>query len=342
LNLNTDKLKYNFKNSKIVAIGGGTGLSVLLKALKEYTGNITAIVTVADDGGGSGKLRHELNILPPGDIRNCISALADSEPLMNKLMNYRFTDGDLKNQSFGNLLLAAMSGVCDGDFLKAVREVSNVLRVKGTVLPVTEDDVMLTAQLKNGVKVYGESAIGRSTLYYDSKIENIWLEKKDNKDETPVKPLKEVLEAIENADIITLGPGSLYTSILPNLIVPGVKDAIYESKAPVVYINNIMTQHGETDSYTAFEHYKAIISHTFPDFIDYCVVNYGLVEDDVLARYIDEGAGVVLNDIEKFKGVNTEIIEEDMIYMSESGTVRHNPKKLAGSIYRILNQEKIL
>ncbi len=331
-----------FKNNRIVAVGGGTGLSVMLKGLKKYTDNITAIVTVADDGGSSGKLRYDLNILPPGDIRNCIRALADSEPLMDELINYRFSDGELKGQSFGNLLLAAMTGVCDGDFLRAVREVSNVLKVRGKVLPVTGDDVYLTALLENGVKVYGESAIGRSTHFYNSKIESVWLEKKNDSDKTEIKALDEAIEAIEGADIIILGPGSLYTSIMPNLIVPGIKEAIYRASAPVVYINNIMTQPGETDGYTAFDHFKAVTDHTYEDFIDYCVINDGVAEKSILVKYLEDDAFMVKNDANKFKNYDTSIIEGDLIYLTEAETIRHNNIKLADILCEILKREKKL
>lgn len=329
-----------FGDNKIVAVGGGTGLSVMLKGLKKYTNNLTAIVTVADDGGGSGKLRYDLNILPPGDIRNCIRALADSEPLMNELISYRFTDGDLKGQSFGNLLLAAMTGVCGGDFIRAVREVSNVLRVCGEVLPVTGDDVLLTAVLENGVKVYGESAIGHSTQFYNSKIKSVGLEKKALNDKTEIKPLKEAIQAIEDADIIVLGPGSLYTSVMPNLIVPGIKEAVKSSKASVVYVNNIMTQHGETDGYTAFEHYNAVIGHTFDNFIDYCIVNSGTADDEILEKYRAESAFLVENDAFRFKDSKAKVIEEDMIYLTREKKIRHDTLKLADIIYKILKQEK--
>lgn len=331
-----------FKGNKIVALGGGVGLSVLLKALKNCTENLTAVVTVADDGGGSGKLRYDLNMLPPGDIRNCIRVLADSEPLMTELINYRFKEGDLKGQSFGNLLLAAMTGVCGGDFIKAVREVSNVLKVRGRVLPVTGDDVHLTARLENGVKVYGECAIGQSTHIYDSKIKSVWLEKKDGKDITPIKALAESIDAIKNADLIILGPGSLYTSIMPNLMVPGIKEAIYEADAKVVYINNIMTQPGETDGCTAYDHYNAIISHTYPDFIDYCIINSGIADKNIMFKYIEDGASLVKNDVDRFENKKPRIIQDDMVYISEHETIRHNTKKLAELIYNILKMENKL
>lgn len=335
-NQNTKK----FKDKKIVCIGGGTGLSVILKGLKEYTDNLTAIVTVADDGGGSGTLREELNILPPGDIRNCILALADSEPIMEELIGYRFSEGGLKGQSFGNLLLAAMTEVCKGDFVKAVREVSNVLKVKGTVLPVTESDVNLAALLENGMEVIGESEIGKSILYHGSKISKVWLENKD-KSKREIKPLGETLEAIESADIITLGPGSLYTSIIPNLIVPGIKEAIKSAKAPVIFINNIMTQPGETDGYTAYDHYRAIADHTGGDLIDYCIMNNGETEKDILIKYIEDGAAEVIPDKERFEGSKTKVIEDNMVLITPKGTLRHKTSKIVDIIYDILKKQEI-
>ena len=329
-NLNSKK----FGDKSIVCIGGGTGLSVILKGLKEYTTQLTAIVTVADDGGGSGTLRDELNILPPGDIRSCILALADSEPIMEEVLNYRFCDGGLKGQNFGNLLLAAMTEVCGGDFLKAVGEVSNVLKVKGRVLPVTESNVVLAALLESGEKVFGESEIGKAYLCHKSKISKVWLENKDGS-KNEIKPPSETLEAIENADIITLGPGSLFTSIMPNLIVPGIKEAIKASKAPVVFINNIMTQPGETDGYTAYDHYDAIVRHVGEDLVDYCIVNNGEVEKDVLMKYTEDGADRVAPDIEKF-GKEVKVFEDNMITLTSKGTLRHKTSKIVDIIYDIL------
>lgn len=329
-----------FKNKNIVCIGGGTGLSVMLKGFKEYTDSLTAIVTVADDGGGSGTLRRELNILPPGDIRSCITALADSEPIMEELISYRFSEGGLKGQSFGNLLLAAMTEVCGGDFLKAVKEVSSVLKVKGTVLPVTGSNVNLAALLENGTKVLGESEIGRAFFCHESKIQRVWLENKDGS-QSEIKPLPETVEAIKKADIITLGPGSLYTSIIPNLVVPGIKEAIKASGAPVVFINNIMTQPGETDGYTAFDHYRAIVEHTKEDLADYCIINNGDAERDILLKYIEDGASWVIPDRENFEETATEVIEDDMIYLTPNGTLRHKTSKIVDIIYDILKKREI-
>ena len=239
------------KGPKIVVIGGGTGLSTMLRGLKYYTSNITAIVTVGDDGGGSGDLREDLGILPPGDIRNCILALADTEPLMEDLLQYRFTDGRLKGQSFGNLFLAAMDGVSD-NFVDAVKYMSSVLAVTGKVLPVTLDDMKLVAELENGSIIEGESDIPKEALNQKSRIKRLSIKPSN------AKPLEEALQAIRDADAIVMGPGSLYTSVLPNLLVKGIASEIRKSDAFKIYISNVMTQPGETDDFNVSDHIKVL------------------------------------------------------------------------------------
>lgn len=326
----------SLKNSepKIVCIGGGTGLSVMLRKLKELSQNITAVVTVADDGGGSGMLRSDLKMLPPGDIRQCILALSQTEPVMEKLLSYRFREGSLSGQSFGNLFLAAMTGISDGNFVDAVKKVSDVLRVTGQVLPVTKRDVRLRARLENGMIVYGESNIGHCTNEYQSRIVEVSLEPLDRN--TEISPLPEVLSAIEQADIIILGPGSLYTSILPNLMVPKISDAVYHSKAKVVYINNIMTQPGETDGYSAFDHVDAILKHTRPDFIDICIANCGGIKNDLLFKYIKDGAVVVRGDFHKIREAGINVIEANLVETNEHGHIRHNSLALTETIAKLL------
>lgn len=325
---------------KIVSVGGGTGLSVLLRCLKKKNADITAVVTVADDGGGSGMLRDDLNMLPPGDIRNCILALAETEPIMDKLLRYRFGDGTLKGQSFGNLFIAAMTGISDGNFVEGVRRVSEVLKVSGHVLPVTDANVELTAKLENGMYVSGESLIGHSTHIYGSKISGVELSVKGDKGgKGVIRAIPQVLEAIGAADLITLGPGSLYTSIMPNLIVSGVAEAICASKAPVVYINNIMTQPGETDGYTARDHYDAVIAHTCTDFVDYCIVNTGTIDDDTLERYRIEGASAVEYSRNMFKSAPVRVLEENLIGRDKGGSVRHNSEKLADILMNIVKEK---
>ncbi|MEG1880151.1 MAG: YvcK family protein, partial [Oscillospiraceae bacterium] len=293
---------------KIVSIGGGTGLSTILRGLKMYTADVTAIVSVADDGGGSGLLRQELNMPPPGDVRNCLLALAETEPIMEKLLQYRFDTGSLAGQNFGNLFLAAMNEIFEGDFVTAVQNVSDVLKVKGKVLPVTGEDVELVAILKNGEIVIGESQIGHATETYNSPIKEVLLRSK-TKEKEKIMAVEEVLSEISEADLITLGPGSLYTSVLPNLVIDGVAKAIIEAKAPVVYISNIMTQHGETDGYTAFDHVEAILRHTSKNFIDYCIVNNKKIDAPFISKYKSQEATEVFLDEDRFRAANIELVK---------------------------------
>ena len=238
----------------IVAIGGGHGLSAMLRGLKRYTKFITAIVTVADDGGGSGMLREDLGMLPPGDIRNCIMSLANTEPTMQKLLNYRFTEGSLAGQSFGNLFLAAMNGI-SGSFDEAVHRMGDVLAITGRVLPVTNQNVHLEAEFDNGSRCLGESKI-----FYAKKLNDCRIRKIRLVPEHP-QPLPDALEAIADADVIVLGPGSLYTSIIPNFLVDGISEAVTRAQALKCYVLNIMTQDGETDGYTAADHIRAIFAY---------------------------------------------------------------------------------
>jgi len=305
------------KGPKVVAIGGGTGLSTILHGLKEYTSNITAIVTVADDGGSSGRLREQFDILPPGDIRNCLVALADAEPLMQELFQFRFGDeSELKGHSFGNLFITAMCKVT-GDFEKAIKESSKVLAIRGSVIPSTFEKVKLVAEYQNGQKATGETKIVKQ----NAPIKRVYL------DPLHCKASKESFEAIGEADIIILGPGSLYTSIIPNLLVDGIAEKIAESKAQKVYICNVMTQAGETDNYTAFDHMNALIAHTRPDIINYCVVNTGKVPKELLKKYEEESAYPVVADSDKITENGYNVIEGDVVNIQNY--VRHDAKKLS-------------
>lgn len=268
------------KNSgkKIVTIGGGTGNSILLRGVKKYTSNITTIVTVADDGGGSGVLREDLGMLPPGDIRNCLLSLANTEPIMEKLINYRFSNGQLKGQSLGNLLLAAMNDIC-GDFEVAIKEMSNVLAITGKVLPMTLDDVKLFAELEDGSTIEGESNITFLNRKNGGKIKRVYTSPK------LILPLKESIDSIMQADMVLLGPGSLYTSIIPNLLVNDISQALKETKADVIYILNIMTQPGETNGYSVTDHVKAIINHANSNIINKIVVNSQEIDKYAKLRY---------------------------------------------------------
>ena len=328
INLNDEIIRNELSNIKIAAIGGGTGISTMLRGIKHYTENITAIITVADDGGGSGMLREDLNMVAPGDIRNCLLALSNTEPTLDKVWRYRFPSGRLKGQSFGNLLLAAMYGVNGGNFEEAVRQCSDVLAVKGRVLPVTNQNVNLGAKMSDGSTVLGESTIPTYAYHNHCKIERMFL--------TPSKitPVEDCIKSIKEADIIILGPGSLYTSIIPNLLVEGVSDAIKQSKAKVVYICNIMTQKGETEGYTAFDHAKAILDHSHDDLIDYCILNDEAIDDFLKAKYRFERSVQVKNDADKFIKNNIELICENMLD-SSSGYARHDYTALADAIMKL-------
>lgn len=322
------------KGPKIVVIGGGTGLSTMLRGLKNYTSNITAIVTVGDDGGGSGVLREDLGILPPGDIRNCILALARTEPLMEELLQYRFKDGRLKNQNFGNLFLAAMDGISD-NFEDAVQKMSSVLAVKGKVLPVTLEDMVLEAELENGNKVRGESIIGEEVIEQDSRIKKLKIFPED------AKALDDAISAIEDADAIVLGPGSLYTSILPNLLVKDITRSIKNSKALKLYICNIMTQPGETQKFSVSDHIKVIFDHCGRDIIDCVIANEESIHPDLRDKYYAEGSDIVNLDIEELEKLGVDVVKDDLTETQKT-YVRHNAQKLAKIIIETVMERKML
>ena len=318
---------------KIVVVGGGTGLSTMLRGLKKYTDNITAIVTVGDDGGGSGKIREDFGMLPPGDIRNCILALADTEPIMEKLLQYRFKEGSLEGQSFGNLFLAAMAGISD-NFEEAVQRMSSVLAVTGKVLPVTLDDMKLVATLENGDKIEGESRIPDEAIARKSRIKKLMINPKN------AKPLVEALKAIEEADAIIMGPGSLYTSIIPNLLVTDIADTISNSKAIKIYISNIMTQPGETDDFTAFDHLKTLMHYGGKNCVEYIIANNGSIPTDIEERYLKEGSKLVELDRDKIKSLNIEIIEENLVKIGK-GYVKHDSEYLAEIIMKTIIEKEL-
>ncbi len=311
------------KGPQIVVIGGGTGLSNMLSGLKKYTFNITAIVTVADDGGGSGVLRQDLGMLPPGDIRNCIISLADTEPLMEQLFRYRFKDGALENQNFGNLFLAAMNGISD-NFLEAVKKTSEVLAVTGQVLPVTLDNVELCAKLENGNIVKGESSIPKESLKQNSPIESVFIEPEE------AKGIQEAIEAILDADAVILGPGSVYTSIIPNLMVKDVKEALLKTEALKIYVANVMTQPGESDNYSVEDHIRAIVHHCEGISLDYTIVNEGDAkeEEHIKERYLQQGAILVKREQKVDSSIRTKYIECDMLKIKRE-RIRHDEDKLA-------------
>ena len=312
--------------TKVVVIGGGTGLSTMLRGLKQYTSHITAIVTVGDDGGGSGKLREDLGMLPPGAIRNCILALADTEPLMEDLLQYRFTEGSLKGQCFGNLFLAAMAGISE-NFEDAVQKMSSVLAVKGKVLPVTLDDMKLIAELENGEIIEGESKIPSEVIVRKTRIKKLAIKPID------AKPLEEAIKAINNADVIIMGPGSLYTSIIPNLLVKGIPEAICKSPAKKVYISNVMTQPGETDGFKVSNHLKVLMDYGVAGNIDYVIANNGIIPPDIKEKYARENAELVVLDYENISNLNVNVIEADLIKITKR-YVKHNAEKLAELIMK--------
>lgn len=310
------------RGPKIVVLGGGTGLGVLLRGLKEYTGNVTAIVTVSDDGGSSGRLRGELGILPPGDTRNCLLALADTETLMENLFNHRFKEGaGLKGHNVGNLLLAAMNDIT-GDFNLAIQELSKVLAIRGQVLPATLTNVTLVAKMASGKIIRGESAITGAGI----AIDRVQLEP------SQVEPLPETLAAIEEADAIVLGPGSLYTSIIPNLLVKGIPKAISRSKAPVFYVCNVMTQPGETTRYTASNHLKAIIDHVGKGVIGFLMVNTQPITAEMLSKYDAKGAHPVIVDEGAIRKLGVKVIKANLV--NQHNLVRHDGDKLARAIMK--------
>ena len=320
------------KELKIVAIGGGHGLSTMLRGLKRYTKDITAIVTVADDGGGSGMLREDLGILPPGDIRNCILALANTEPTMEQLLNYRFTEGSLAGQSFGNLFLAAMDGI-SGSFDEAVHRMGEVLAITGRVLPVTNQSVHLEAEFVNGSRVLGESKIFYAKKRNDCRIRQVRLVP-----EHP-KPLPEIIEAIAQADLILLGPGSLYTSIIPNLLVDGVAEAIAKSRALKILVMNIMTQDGESDGYTGADHVRALLHHGAPGIIDVCIANNAVIGEAILAPYRQEGVEQLRLEREEIEAMGIQVEEYPMA--TGERYIRHDTYALASAIMEVYRRSRL-
>jgi uncharacterized cofD-like protein len=307
---------------RIVAIGGGTGLSTLLHGLKRYAQfpqevEITAVVTVTDDGGSSGRLRREFDVLPPGDIRNCMVALSEDEALLSKLFQYRFSRGrGLKGHSFGNLFLTALTHLT-GDFARAVRLSSEVLASLGRIHPSTDANVVLEAELENGRIVAGETKISKSR----SHIKRIRTRPRI------CKPLPETLEAIEEADLITFGPGSLFTSLIPNVLVKGIPEAIARSHALKAYFVNLMWQPGETSGYRASDHVAAINRHAGMNLFDVVVVNTRSISARQRRKYAAEAAQSVVNDVDRLAGMGLEVITADLL--AEGDTVRHDRRATA-------------
>jgi uncharacterized cofD-like protein len=319
---------------RIVSIGGGNGLSTLLRGLKRYaqgsTGSVdlTAVVTVTDDGGSSGRQRREFDVLPPGDIRNCMVALSRDETLLTRLFQHRFTSGrGLKGHSFGNLFLTAMTELT-GDFSRAVKLSSEVLSVLGRIYPATAANVVLEAALANGQKLSGETRISRAS----SRIERINLRPRRP------RPLPETLEAIAQADLITMGPGSLFTSVIPNLLVKGVPEAIADSLALKVYFVNLMSQPGETTDFRASDHVAAIQRHCSRPVIEVCVVNTGRIRGGILQRYERRAAEVIENDLENLRALGVEVLATDLVRLAgarSAAKIRHDSGAIAAVAFEL-------
>ncbi len=325
-----NKLPHWEEGPKIAAIGGGHGLSTMLRGLKSRTKHLTAIVTVADDGGGSGILRQDLGMPPPGDIRNCMQALANVEPVMEQLLAYRFREGSLSGQAFGNLILAALNDI-SASFDQAVARMSQVLAITGRILPVTNENVALEAIFENGTHVIGESKISQFKKEQDCRIHRVRL-----LPEHP-KALPQTLEAIEEADLILLGPGSLYTSVIPNLLVDGVAEAVCRAKGLKIYVCNIMTQEGETEEMTAGDHVAALLDHSGPGLLDLCLMNNTPIRPALLERYAAENSFPLTVDLPRIEALGVEAVSRPLAD-EEAPFARHETERLAETIMELYQE----
>ncbi|WP_461182565.1 gluconeogenesis factor YvcK family protein [Virgibacillus kimchii] len=318
----------NQKNQpRVVVIGGGTGMPVLLRGLKNLPIALTSLVTVADDGGSTGRLRDEMAIPAPGDIRNVIAALSDAEPMLIELFQHRFEVGNgLSGHSLGNLLLAAMTSIT-GNFNTGIKEISRVLNVKGKIYPISNENMALHAKMTDGTIISGESNIPLS----NKRIERVFLSPQ------PVKPLPNAVRAIENADLVVIAPGSLYTSILPAIIMPQIEEAIRNTNGKVVYVCNVMTQAGETTGYTASDHVKAITDHIGDNTVDAIVVHNEPIKKAIQDVYAEENAEPVEYDTDRLLNMGIQIIEGDIIDHSQS-VMRHDTNKISKLLYSIINK----
>ena len=336
--------RFNFRNQNnddkrlsrgpyVLAVGGGTGLSTLLRGLKAYTRNITAVVAVTDEGGSSGRIRNEWGMLPPGDVRHCMAALAENDSELKRILEFRFDRGELAGHSLGNLLLLAVTEMC-GDFSKAVKQMNHLLNIRGRVLPVTTEGITLMGKTSEGLDVKGELAISE----HGHELNEIWLEPAD------AKPLPEVLNAVDEADVVILGPGSLFTSVIPNILMPDFADKIKSSDAPKIYVCNLMTQHDETQNMNIIQHLDWIAAALgcTPDFI---ITNSETIPDDIITAYEREGATPLYLDDEQrnmIKSMGCECIEADIMGVSETKAegrvLRHDPAKLANVIFKLIRK----
>lgn len=318
---------------RIVALGGGHGLHNLLRGLKSYTKNLTAIVTVSDDGGSSGMLRRELSIPAPGDIRNCMQALSNAEPLMRELLEYRFSDGSLRGQSFGNLLLAALNGIA-GSFDEAVSMMQQVLAITGQVLPVTVDNIQLEALFENGSRVLGESKIAAAKIQQGCRIQSISIQPPNP------QPLSQALSAIAQADLILMGPGSLYTSLVPHLLIPGIADAIRKTKVPRIYLANLMTEAGETEGYTVSDHLRALYAHGGEGLFTACLQNSAPIPDALSQEAEAKGTFPVKADPAILTSMGIELLEHPLL-APYADHICHSPILLAQAIQEFYESRTI-
>jgi len=320
--------EFTSKGPKIVAIGGGTGLSAILYGLKEYTSNIIAIVTVADEGGSSGRLREEFGILPPGDIRNCLVSLAEASQLMRDLFQYRFTEGDgIKGHSFGNLFITAMTQVT-GSFEDAIKTSSKVLAIRGKVVPSSLDKIRIKAEYNDGSVKEGEDKISDGT----EPIKKLYLNPPN------AHANSEAIEAIREADLILLGPGSLFTSIMPNLLINEISEEIAKTNVLKLYVCNVMTQHGETDGFTVADHVEALMAHSRKNIVNYCLVNSGRLDYNLLLRYSQEKSFPVIFDRERLRKFGVNVFEADVV--SRIDYLHHDSNKTAKVVIELYNEYK--
>jgi uncharacterized cofD-like protein len=315
----------------IVALGGGTGLSSLLSGLKSFTRNITAVVTVTDEGGSSGRLRDEWGVLPPGDIRNCLVALAEDDNELRQILDFRFDQGELKGHSLGNLILLALTEI-SGDFRLGVEKINNLLAIRGRVFPVTSESVSIYGKKQNGDIVIGELGITKN----GSELQDLWLEPKN------AKPDKEVIRSVREAELIVLGPGSLFTSVLPNLMIGGITEEISRMKLPTVYVANLMTQPGETDGFTVTDHVNWIERYlgSVPDFI---VVNNGIIPEIILANYSEQGAFPLYlspSEIRSLENRGCSVVEASLYSVTDGAILRHNGQAVSEILIRICREKE--
>lgn len=323
---------YGGNNPRIVVIGGGTGLSVLLRGLKKVTTNISAVVTVADDGGGSGMLRDDYGILPPGDVRNCILSLADEEDIMEQLLQFRFKEGRLKGQNMGNLFIAALTELY-GDFELAVEKLHDILRIKGEVIPVTSEEITLCARLKNGNVVKGESAIPFEVIRQESEIDRVFLDPRD------ASALPRAVNAILSADVVILGPGSLYSSIIPNLLVNGISNAVRSAGGMKILICNLMTQAGETDRFTVSKYAKEVEKYLGKGVLEYIFVNNHICSEEELLPYFENGTHQLCaleEDRRIIRDMGIVMVENNFISVSD-GFIHHDAGRVSNIIMTLIN-----